>query len=104
MTPSGKSTRKFSSVQFEESDGSGLFSKKLRSLLDFLEQDKLGVLRLVTNAEAYVQTAMEFHTGNTMLGGPDTDKISLRRLSDFELDIAFDFTLLVTFSKKSRLL
>jgi hypothetical protein len=91
MTPSGKSTRKFSSVQFEESDGPGLFSKKLRSLLDFLERDKLGVLRLVTNAEAYVQTVMEFHNGNTMLGGPNIDKISLRRLSDFELDIDFDF-------------
>ena len=58
--------------------------------MDFLEQDKIGVLRLVTNASAYVQTAMEFHNGNTMLGGPDINKMSMRRLSDLELDIDFD--------------
>jgi hypothetical protein len=90
MIPSCRSTRKFSSVQFEEPNGPGLFNKKLQSLLDLMEQDKIGVLRLVENADAYVQTAMEFHNGNTMLGGPSIDKMSLRRLCDLELDIDFD--------------
>lgn len=33
---------------------------------------------------------MEFHNGNTMLGGPAIDKLSLRRLADLSLDIDFD--------------
>lgn len=89
-TASGKSLRKYSSVRFEPSPGPGRFQGKLESLLDVLERDANGVRNLAADANAYIQVVMEFHNGNTMLGGPAIDKLSLRRLADLSLDIDFD--------------
>lgn len=86
----GNSSRKFTSVQFEPSFGPSQFPKKLEKLLDFIEQDTRGVANLVNSANAYVQVAMEFHNGNTMLGGPAIAAQLMRRLAELQLDIDFD--------------
>jgi hypothetical protein len=45
------------------------FEDKLKKLLDYLNQDKAGIQNLVRNHGGYIQVAIEFHNGNTMLGG-----------------------------------
>jgi len=86
----GDSVHKFSSIMFEPNPEPDEFTDKIKKLLDFLEQDKVGVQRLVDNADGYVQVAMKFHNGNTMLGGPNMDKAIIRRLSDLSLAVDFD--------------
>jgi Domain of unknown function (DUF4279) len=63
---------------------------KMKNLLDFLETDKVGVKNLVKKAEGYIQVAMEFHNGNSMLGGPNISKESVRRMAALNIDIDFD--------------
>jgi hypothetical protein len=86
----GDSVQKFSSVVFDPNPEPDEFTDKLKKLLDFLEQDRVGVRRLVDNADGYVQVAMKFHNGNTMLGGPNLDKEIIRRMSELNLEIDFD--------------
>lgn len=86
----GNSVHKFSSVMFEPNPEPDEFTDKIKKLLDFLEQDKVGVKRLVDNADGYVQVAMKFHNGNTMLGGPSLDKEIIKRMNDLNLAVDFD--------------
>jgi len=55
----GDSVHKFSSIMFGPNPEPDEFTDKIKKLLDFLEQDKVGVKRLVDNADGYVQIAMK---------------------------------------------
>lgn len=81
---------KRSSIFFEPNPEADEFEDKLRKLLDYLEQDKQGVSELIDKANGYIQVAIEFHNGNTMLGGPHIDKDLLKRMADLNLEIDFD--------------
>lgn len=83
----------YSSISFEPNPEPDEFEDKLRKLLSYLEQDKLGVSNLIEQGKGYVQVAIEFHNGNTMLGGPHLSLESIKRLS--ELNLAIDFDLYV---------
>jgi hypothetical protein len=62
----------------------------MKNLLDFLETDKVGVKNLVKKAEGYIQVAMEFHNGNSMLGGPNINKETVKRMAALNIEIDFD--------------
>jgi hypothetical protein len=81
---------KESTIFYEPNPEPDEFEDKLRKLLDFLETDKNGVALLVDKADGYIQVAIEFHNGNTMLGGPHIDKESIKRLAHLNLAIDFD--------------
>lgn len=66
------------------------FENKLDKLLTFLEQDPDGIKNLVEKADGYIQVAMNFHNGNSMLGGPHVDKKSIKRMCELNLAIDFD--------------
>jgi Domain of unknown function (DUF4279) len=66
------------------------FEDKIKLLLDLLETDKSGVTELVEKAAGYVQVAMEFHNGNTMLGGFNISKEIITRMAALNLEIDFD--------------
>lgn len=80
----------YSSISIEPNQEPDEFEDKLKKLLDYLEQDKLGILNLTKNAKGYVQVAIEFHNGNTMLGGPRLNLESIKRLGELNLEIDFD--------------
>jgi hypothetical protein len=50
-------------------------------LLDQLETDKSGVAALVEKEGGMIQVAMEFHNGNTMLGGSSLDRETIARMA-----------------------
>jgi len=66
------------------------FEDKLTKLLDYLDQDKPGIQNFVLNYAGYIQVAIEFHNGNTMLGGPHIDKELIKRMGSMDLEIDFD--------------
>jgi len=66
------------------------FESKLEKLLNYLETDKSGVKELVSKGDAYIQVLMDFHNGNTMLGGPYLNLRSLKKLSELGLEVNFD--------------
>jgi hypothetical protein len=86
----GNSFHSFSSIELTPNPEPDEFANKLNSLLDFLEQDKDGIIRLVENAHGYIQVASIFHNGNTMLGGFHLDKQMISRLNALNLEIDFD--------------
>lgn len=83
----------YSSISFEPNPEPDEFEDKLKKLLNYLEQDKQGVSKLIEQGKGYIQVAIEFHNGNTMLGGPHLGIESIKRLS--ELNLAIDFDLYV---------
>jgi hypothetical protein len=85
-----KLKQKYSSIIFMPNPEPAEFEEKLTKLLDFLEQDKEGIKRLVDEADGYIQVYMDFHNGNTMLGGPHIDLNSIKRMNDLNLEIDFD--------------
>ena len=82
---------KESTIFYEPNPEPDEFEDKLKKLLDYLETDKDGVAMLVDRAEGHIQVAIEFHNGNTMLGGLHINKESLKRITDLNLEINFDF-------------
>ena len=66
------------------------FEDKLNKLLDFLEQDKVGIRKLAQKANGYIQVAMDIHNGNTMIGGPYLNANTIKRMSNLDLSIDFD--------------
>lgn len=76
--------------RIEPNPGPDEFEDKMKLLLDLLETDKRGVTELVEKAAGYVQVAMEFHNGNTMLGGPNISKEIIARMAALNLEIDFD--------------
>ncbi|WP_157687301.1 DUF4279 domain-containing protein [Pedobacter psychrophilus] len=81
---------KESTIFFEPNKEPDEFEDKLNKLLSFLEQDRTGILKLVEKADGYIQIAIEFHNGNTMLGGPHIDKKVIKRMNDLGVSINFD--------------
>lgn len=63
---------------------------KLEKLLDFLEEDKEGVRRLVAEANGYIQVAMDIHNANGMIGGPFLSRKMVERINNLGLAIDFD--------------
>ena len=86
----GNSLYDFSSIHFEPNPEPDEFEDKLKKLIDFLDQDKEGVGKLVEKAEAAIQVATIFHNGNTVLGGHQLDKAIIKRLGSYNLGIDFD--------------
>jgi hypothetical protein len=76
--------------RIEPNPGPDEFEDKMKMLLELLETDKRGVTELVEKAAGYVQVAIEFHNGNTMLGGPNISKETIKRLAALNLEIDFD--------------
>ncbi len=86
----GNATHKYTLIRFNPYPEPDEFEDKLKKLLDYLEQDPVGVKKLVDLAEGYIQVAMIFHNGNTMLGGLHIDKESIKRMAALNLAIDFD--------------
>jgi hypothetical protein len=86
----GKVTYKNSCIRFEPNPEPDDFEDKLRKLILFLEQDVAGIATLTKMTAGYIQVAMEFHNGNTMLGGPHINRDLIRRMSLLNLEIDFD--------------
>ena len=83
---------KVSTIDFEPNPEADEFEDKLTKLLDYLEQDKEGVEKLVNTADGYIQVYSSFHNGNTMIGGHHIEKAHIRRMSNLNLEIDFDIS------------
>jgi hypothetical protein len=86
----GNAIWKRSSIFFEPNPEVDEFEDKLRKLLDFLEQDKIGIAALIDKANGLIEVVSHFHNGNTMLGGHYLDKKIINRISNLNLSIEFD--------------
>jgi hypothetical protein len=86
----GSAFHRVSCIRFEPNPEPDAFEDKMGKLLKYLESDAEGVKRLVVAAEGYIQAAMIFHNGNTMLGGAAIGKETLKRMADLDLAIDFD--------------
>jgi hypothetical protein len=86
----GTGTYKYSLIRFCPNPEPDEFEDKLKKLLDFLEQDPVGIKRLIDLAGGHIQVAIYFHNGNTMLGGPHIGKESIKRMAALNLEIDFD--------------
>jgi hypothetical protein len=81
---------KWSSISFEPNPEADEFEDKLTKLLNYLEQDREGVEKLVNNANGHIQVYSSFHNGNTLIGGHHIDKDHIRRMGKLNLEIDFD--------------
>lgn len=79
-------------IDFEPNPEADDFEDKLTKLLNYLEQDKEGVEKLVNNAGGYIQVYTSFHNGNSMLGGHYITKDQIKRMSKLNLEIDFDIS------------
>jgi len=86
----GNSVYSFTALFFEPNPEPDEFEDKLKKLLDFLDQDKEGIKKLIEKADAQIQVATTFHNGNTMLGGHHLDKSIIKRIGSYNLAIDFD--------------
>ena len=83
---------KESTIFFEPNPEADEFEDKLTKLLDYLEQDKDGIEKLINNAGGYIQVYSSFHNGNTMIGGHHIHKDHIKRMSNLNLEIDFDIS------------
>ena len=90
LKKNGKSNHTFSNFKILPNPEPDEFEDKLKKLLDFLEQDKDGIKKLVANANGYIQVAMDIHNANGMIGGYNIDIDDIRRMNDLKLSINFD--------------
>jgi len=90
LRKTGKSNHTFSNFKILPNPEPDEFEDKLKKLLDFLEQDKDGIKRLVDNANGYIQVAMDIHNANGMIGGHNIDIDDIKRMNDLRLSIDFD--------------
>ncbi len=81
-----------SSIDFEPNPEPEKFEEKLTKLLDYLEQDIVGVEKLVKDAGGYIQVYSSFHNGNTSIGGHHINKDHINRMSKLNLAIDFDIS------------
>jgi len=86
----GSVVNKINRFMIEPNIGPDEFEDKMKKVLDVLEIDKKGIRQLVKKADGYIQVAMEFHNGNTMLGGPNIGKETIVRMAALNLEIDFD--------------
>ena len=90
---SATATWKASTIFFEPNTEADEFEDKLEKLLIFLEGDKTGLNRLVSEADAYIQLYSSFHNGNTLLGGHHINKDLVKRMAALNLAIDFDISI-----------
>ena len=90
LKKNGRAKYGYSAISYLPNPEPDEFEDKLRKLLDFLEQDEIGIKRLVNEAAGYIQVAMEMHNGNGMLLGPTIDKSAIQRMAGLGLEINFD--------------
>lgn len=90
LKKNGRAKHSYSSISYLPNPEPDEFEDKLRKLLDFLEQDEIGIKKLVNEAAGYIQVAMVMHNGNGMLLGPTIDKGSVQRMASLDLEINFD--------------
>ncbi len=83
---------KQSTIDFEPNPEADEFQDKLTKLLNYLEQDKEGVEKLINIAGGYIQVYSSFHNGNTMIGGHHINKDQIKRMSKLNLAIDFDIS------------
>ncbi len=88
----GKSEWKRNTIDFEPNLGADDFEDKLTKLLDYLEQDIIGVKNLVNRAGGYIQVYSSFYIGNTMIGGHHIDRDHIKRMGKLNLEIDFDIS------------
>lgn len=86
----GKTKYNFTSFEIQPNPEPDEFEDKLIKLLDFLHEDKDGVKTLVEKANGFIQAAIEFHDGNSMLGGLHLDSEIIHRMSNLNLKIDID--------------
>ncbi len=90
---------KQSTIHFEPNPEAGEFEDKLTKLLDYLEQDKEGIEKLVNEAKGYIQVYSSFHNGNTLIGGHHLTIDHIKRMSALNLEIDFDISADANFFK-----
>jgi Domain of unknown function (DUF4279) len=84
---------KQSTIDFEPNPEADEFEDKLTKLLDYLEQDKEGVEKLVNKTDyCCIHVYSSFHNGNTLLGGHHIEKDQIKRMSKLNLEIDFDIS------------
>jgi hypothetical protein len=86
----GRTVYTFSAVEFEPNPEPDEWEDKLNKLLDFLEQDQEGVKALTDKTFCYIQVAITYHNGTSMLGGPHINIEALKRMAALHLAIDFD--------------
>ena len=87
--PFGKLLYKYSWLKFRPNPEPDNFENKIKNLLDYLEQDRQGLERLVENADVHIYASLTYHNGNTDLGEFFLDNDIIHRLSEMKLRIAF---------------
>jgi hypothetical protein len=93
LRKTGKSYHTFSRFTLLPNPEPDEFEYKLSKLLTFLEQDKEGIKRLVKQSDCFISAVMNVHNSNGMLGGPNIELESIKRLSELSLPISFDIYL-----------
>lgn len=84
---------KRSTIDFEPNPEADEFEDKLTKLLNYLEQDKDGVEKLISKADyCCINVYSSFHNGNTMIGGHHLEKEHIKRLYKLNLEIDFDIS------------
>lgn len=86
----GTSFYNFSAAIIEPNPEPDEFEDKLKKLLNYLEKDRDGTIKLVENANGCIQVKTVFYNGNTILGGHHLNKDIITRLSSLKLEIYFD--------------
>lgn len=88
----GKVEWKRSTIDFEPNPEADEIDDKLTKLLDFLEQDIVGIENLVNKAGGYIQVYSSFYNANTLIGGHHINKDQIKRMSKLNLEIDFDIS------------
>ena len=89
--PRGTTQHKVSSIEFAVNFEPDSFENKMKKILDFLEQDSEGVLKLVEKAEGYIQVIIDTHNANTMFSGVVIlDKKIIKRMDALSLSMSVD--------------
>lgn len=91
LRSNGKAKYKYSCIEFIPNPEPDKFEDKLTKLLNYIEQDKEGILLLGTHANTYIDITMDFHNGNQHLGGAFIDRDCIKRMNNLNLEIRFDF-------------
>lgn len=90
LRTSGKVRYKYSCAIYEPNPEPDTFEDKLDKLLSYLQQDKEGIARLVSESEhAYIQVDVDIHNGNGLIGGPYINIKNMQRMTELGLEIAF---------------
>ncbi len=92
MPHNPKAKERRSTVDFEPlMETAYPLEEKLNMFLDELENDKKGIQKLTALTETWIQATMYSYISNGLIGGVNLDPKTLKRLSDLNLTIDFNF-------------